>query len=76
MDSTLCDLEMRCIDSMSRQQLLEAIRRRQDSLPADLRERLEEQTDGWLRLLLMLARLTYALRQLQEQYRADVAPRG
>ena len=76
MDSTLCELELRCIDPMSRQQLLEAIRRRLDCLPADLGERLEEQPDGWLRLLLLAARLVCALRQLRGPARAESSPRG
>jgi hypothetical protein len=66
MDLPLCDLEMRCIDPMTRPQLLEAIRRRLDSLPPDLREGLDEKPDGWLRLLLMAARLIYALQMLQK----------
>jgi len=75
-DSTLCDIEMRCIDPMSRAQLLEAIRRRLDCLPADLCERLDEQANAWLRLLLMAARLIYALRELRGQDWADSRVRG
>lgn len=76
MDLTLCDLEIRCIDPMSREQLLEAIRRRLDCLPPDLGERLDEEPDGWLRLLLMAARINYALRHLRARAWADGVPRG
>jgi len=65
MDSTLCDLELRCIDPMSRSQLLRALRPRLECLPPDLREGLEEKPDGWLRLLLLAARLIFALQMLQ-----------
>jgi hypothetical protein len=74
MDSSLWDLELRGIDPLSRRQLLEAIRRRLDCVPPDLLERLDEQPDGWLRLLLMAARLNYALRQLRAPHWPDVAP--
>ena len=76
MDTTLCDLELRCIDPMTRQQLLQAIGRRLDCLPPDLCGRLDEQPDGWLRPLLMAARLIYALRQLRAQVSAENASRG
>jgi hypothetical protein len=73
---------MRCIDPLTREQLLEAIHRRVHCLPPDLCERLDEQPTGWLRLLLMSARLIYALRELRRQEeleraldaRADSAP--
>jgi hypothetical protein len=68
MASDLYDLEMRSVDLMTRQQLLDAIRPRLDCLLPDLRDRLEEQPDGWLRLLLMAARITWALRQLRDRY--------
>jgi len=55
---------MKCIEPMTREQLVEAIRRREDNLPPELRERLEEQPIARLQLLLLAARLIYALRQL------------
>jgi hypothetical protein len=64
MVSELSELEMKCIEPMTRDQLLKAIRQREDCLPPDLRERLDEQPIGRLRLLLLAARLIYALRQL------------
>jgi hypothetical protein len=64
MVSELSELEMKCIEPMTREQLLAAIRKREDCLPPDLRERLEEQPMGRLKLLLLAARLIYALRQL------------
>jgi hypothetical protein len=76
MASDLYELEMRSVDLMSRQQLLDAIRPRLDCLPNDLRERLDDQPDGWLRLLLMAARLVWALRLLRDQHWAEKAPPG
>jgi hypothetical protein len=73
MDSSLYDLELRCIDLMSRPQLLQAVRHRLDCLPPDLRQRLEDEPDGWLRLLLMAGRLIYALRQLRGDGSAEGA---
>jgi hypothetical protein len=58
------ELEMRCIDPMDRGQVLEALRRCQDGLPPDLREGLDDQPVARLRLLLLAARLIWALRQL------------
>jgi hypothetical protein len=71
MVSTLGELEMQCIDGMSRQQILEALRSRPDCLPPDLREGLEGLPTDRLGLLLLAARLIYALRQLREQDRAE-----
>jgi hypothetical protein len=76
MVSTLSQLELQCIDPMSRQQLLDAIRARLDCLPPDLREGLDEQPTDQLRLLLLAARLTYALRQLRRVDWARNSPRG
>ena len=64
MVTELSQLEMKCIEPMTREQLVEAIRRREDNLPPELRERLEEQPIARLQLLLLAARLIYALRQL------------
>jgi hypothetical protein len=65
MDLTLCDFEIRGIDPMNRPQLLQAVRRRLDCLPPDLCERLDDKPDGWLRLLLLAARMIYALKMLE-----------
>src|SRR5262249_59058000 len=66
--STLGLLEIKCIDPMNREQLLQAIRRRLDCLPPDLGERLEEQPTGRLQLLLLAARLVHVLRELPDAY--------
>jgi hypothetical protein len=65
----LFELEMNCLDTMPRHQLLEALRERCDCLPGDLLERLDVQATDRLRLLLFAARLIYALRQLQKHQR-------
>jgi len=62
MISLLTELEMRCIDSMPRQQLIDAIRSRWEFLPADLRLRIEDQSLDRLRLILLAVRLMYFLR--------------
>ena len=67
MVSTLTELEMQLIDTMSREQLLAAIRQRLNSLPADLLMRLEDQPTDALRLHLLAARLIGALRQMQNR---------
>ena len=64
MVAELSELELKCIEPMTRVQVLAAIRQREDCLPPDLRERLDEQPVGRLHLLLLAARLIYALRQL------------
>jgi hypothetical protein len=61
----LFDLEMNCLDAMTRSQLLEAVLKRLECLPADLREGMEAQDTDRLRLLLFAARLIQALRQLR-----------
>jgi hypothetical protein len=71
MDPRLCDLEIRAIEPMTRAQLLQALRRRQDCLPPDLREGLDDKPDGWLRLLLLAARMIHALQMLQGPPRGD-----
>ena len=42
--ATLFELEMRCITSMTRPQLIEAVWDRSDCLPADMREGTENET--------------------------------
>jgi hypothetical protein len=61
----LCGQEIAAIEAMSRAELLVGIRRRLDCIPPNLREGLDEKPDGWLRLLLLTARITYALQALQ-----------
>ena len=75
MVSELSDLEMKCIDPMTREQLLAAIRRREECLPPDLREGLDGQPIARLRLLLLTARLVFALRQLPAPDWDDRPPR-
>jgi hypothetical protein len=67
MVSTLTELEMQLIDTMSREQLLAAIRQRLNSLPPDLLMQLEDQPTDALRLYLLAARLIGALRQMQNR---------
>jgi hypothetical protein len=57
-------IEMNCINSLSRPQLLEAIRERGDALPSDLQYRTDEESLDRLRLVLCTARLIHALRQI------------
>jgi hypothetical protein len=71
--STLFDLEMNCLDDLTRKQLVEAVSQRSDCLPVDLLERVEEQETDQLRLLLFAARLIHALRQLRTTWHASVA---
>ena len=61
--ATLFELEMRYITSMTRQQLIEAIRDKPDCLPADMRDGLEEETIDDIQLLLLAARFFHTLRQ-------------
>ena len=58
----LSALELSCIDRMTREQLIEAIRARADDLPGDLQQRLEEQSTDCLQLLLLAGRLIQVLR--------------
>jgi hypothetical protein len=64
--ATLVELEMRCLEGLTRQQLVEALRGIEDCLPDDLRERMEEHDTDCLRLLLFAARFIHALRQRQK----------
>jgi hypothetical protein len=64
--ATVFNAEMHRLDDMSRSHLVEAVRGGVDSLPVDLRERVEEQDTEWLRLLLFAARLIHALRQWRQ----------
>lgn len=60
--STLFEMEMLNIDRMSRPKLIEAVQDRWDSLPADLRVDLENESTDHLRLLLVAGRLLHMLR--------------
>jgi hypothetical protein len=65
MVSNLTDLEVRGIEQMPRQELLEAIRTCRDHLPVDLLERLEERPIYQLQMLLLAARLIQVMRHLK-----------
>jgi hypothetical protein len=60
--SALYDLELRHIELLSRAELIRVIREKRDCLQADLLEHLEEKSTDHLQLLLLAARLIYALR--------------
>ena len=59
----LCEQEMRCLDLMSRSELLEAIEQHWDCLPVDLQQRIGDQATSSLRLYVLVGRLIHALRQ-------------
>jgi hypothetical protein len=61
----LSALELANIDHLSREQLMAAIRALASDIPADLLERLEDQSIDHLRLLLLTGRLLRVLRQWQ-----------
>jgi hypothetical protein len=63
MVTCLCEQEGRFLDSLSRPQLLDAIEEHRHCLPADLQERIGEQSTGRLRLFVLVGRLIHALRQ-------------
>jgi hypothetical protein len=72
----LSELELHCIDELTRPQLIGAIRERFDCLPEDLRLRLEEQGAERLRLLLLAALLIQVLRQAPCCRGAGESPEG
>jgi hypothetical protein len=61
----LAELELCCIDHLTRDDLMRAVRARAADLPADLLERLEEQPTERLQLLLLAGRLIQTLRCLR-----------
>jgi hypothetical protein len=63
MVSIVSELELCCIDRMSRQQLVQAVRARAGELPPDLLDGLEELSIDRLRLLLLAGRLIQVLRR-------------
>jgi hypothetical protein len=63
--ATLFELEMRCITSMTRQELIEALWERPDCLPVDMRDGLEEETIDHIQLLLLAARFIRLLRTMR-----------
>jgi hypothetical protein len=69
MTSTSFALELRHIDHMTRDELLAAIRSKQDCLREDLLECLEEQSTDHLQLLLLAARLIQVLRHAPDRCR-------
>jgi hypothetical protein len=66
MVACFCALEMHCLDSMTRAQLIEDLAEHPDCLPADLQEHVAEQATDRLRLHVLAARLIHALRQQQK----------
>jgi hypothetical protein len=62
MIALVTELEMRGIETMPRNRLLDAIKDRWEFLPADLRLRIEEQSNDRLRMILLAIRLMYFLR--------------
>jgi hypothetical protein len=62
--TSLFELELSCIDRMSRPQLVQAVREHWDSLPLDLRVNVEQESTDHLRLLVVAGRLLHALRQV------------
>jgi hypothetical protein len=62
-------LELQHIDHMTRDELLAAIRSKQDCLRAELLERLEGQSNDHLQMLLLAARLIQVLRQTSQRCR-------
>lgn len=63
MVTCLCEQEMRHLDLMTRSELLEVIAEHWNCLPADLQERVGDQSNTRLRLYVLTARLIHALRQ-------------
>ena len=70
--SKLVDIEMLYINSLSHSELLEAIRKCADDLPADLHQRGEDESIDRLRLILYAGRLIHALRQMPRNLRLGV----
>ena len=64
-------VELKHIDRMTRDELLAAIRSKQDCLREDLLESLEGQSTDHLQLLLLAARLIQVLRQAPDSCRCD-----
>ncbi len=58
------ELELTCIDGLSRQELIQSIRDRASDLPPDLLRRLEDQTTDRLQLLLLAGRVLQVLRRV------------
>jgi hypothetical protein len=67
MVANLSALELSCIDRMTREQVIEAVRGRASDLPADLLERLEEQSTECLQLILLAGRLIHVLQHWRSQ---------
>jgi hypothetical protein len=65
MISNLGKLELRCLDQMTRQEILEAIRKHADGLRIDLEECLDDHSTDSLGRLLLAARLLHVLRTQQ-----------
>jgi hypothetical protein len=74
MITTLSELELSCIDRLSREQLIAALRNHTEHLPGDLLERLDEHSIDHLRLLLLAGRLIRVLRQWGRQGPTSTPP--
>jgi hypothetical protein len=66
MVTCFCALELQCLESMTRSQLMEAIVEHWDCLPIDLQERVGDQATHRLCLYVLATRLIHALRQQQK----------
>jgi hypothetical protein len=64
MVSVLAKVEMFCIERLTDQELIQAVRARAEDLPVDLMVRLEEQSIERLQLMLLAGRLIHVLRRL------------
>jgi hypothetical protein len=76
MISILSELELRSIDRMTRQELIEAVWARAGDLPVDLLEQSEEPVTDRLQLLLLAGRLIRVLRLLRKETAATSGPRS
>jgi hypothetical protein len=76
MVSILSELELCSIDRMTRQELIAAVRVREEDLPVDLLGNLEEQATDRLQLLLLAGRLIQVLRYFWEDTAGTPSPCG
>ena len=65
MVSIVSELELCAIDSMTRQELVDAVRERACDLPIDLLGQMEERPTHYLQLLLLAGRLIRVLRKVR-----------
>lgn len=74
MVSIVSELELSCIDGLSREKLIAEVRARAADLPADLLGQLDEQPTDRLQLLLLAGRLIQVLRHLRSRRCGEAAP--